>query len=105
MVKPLAITLLLLSAVAFPALPSKALAQAAPAADSPVFQLFKQWLDAFSSGDAARLSAFWHKYGGNAEDDRSSGDLRLREMTGGMTIFKVEEDTGTHLLVLMKEGR
>jgi D-alanyl-D-alanine carboxypeptidase len=103
MVKPLAITLLLLSAVAFPALPAKALAQAPTGADSPVLQVFKQWLDAFNSGDAARISAFWHKYGGN--DDRSSGDSRLREMTGGMAIFQIEEDTGRHLVVLMKEGR
>src|ERR1700733_4534765 len=105
MVKPLAITLLLLSAVAFPAPPSKALVQAPTAADSPVLQVFKQWLDAFNSGDAKRLAEFWDKYGGNGGEDRSSGDLRLREMTGGMTIFKVEEDTGTHLVVLMKEGR
>jgi D-alanyl-D-alanine carboxypeptidase len=96
MLKPVGIALLLLSAVAFPA---------APAADSPVVQVFKQWLDAFNSGDRARISAFWGKYGGNAGDDHTSGDLRLREMTGGMSILKIEEDTGTHLVALMKEGR
>ena len=88
-------TLLFLSAVASPG---------APASDSPALQVFKQWLEAFNSGDAARTSAFWRKYG-NAGDDRSADDLHLREMTGGMTISKVEEDTGTHLVVLMKEGR
>jgi D-alanyl-D-alanine carboxypeptidase len=96
MLKRVAITFLFLSAVVLPG---------APASDNPALQVLRQWLEAFNSGDAARISAFWHKYGGNAGDDRSSGDLRLREMTGGMTIFKVEEDTGTHLVVLMKEGR
>jgi D-alanyl-D-alanine carboxypeptidase len=96
MLKSVAIALFFLSAVTL---------SAAPASDSPVLQVFKQWLDAFNSGDAAKISAFWQKYGGNAEADRASGDLRLREMTQGMTIFKVEEDTGSHLVVLMKEGR
>jgi D-alanyl-D-alanine carboxypeptidase len=96
MLKCVVIPLLLLCAVALPA---------EPPTDSPALQVFKQWLDTFNSGDSKTISAFWHKYGGNAGDDRTSGDLRLREMTGGMSIFKVEEDSGTHLVVLMKEGR
>jgi D-alanyl-D-alanine carboxypeptidase len=95
MLNCVAITLLFLSAVASPG---------AAAADSPALQVFRQWLEAFNSGDAARTSAFWRKYG-HAGEDRSADDLRLREMTGGMTISKVEEDTGTHVVVLMKEGR
>ncbi len=79
--------------------------RAMPAPDSPALQVFKQWLEAFNSGNSATISAFWHQYGGNAGDDRTSGDLRLREMTGGMTIFKIEEDSGIHLVALMKEGR
>ncbi len=96
MLKFFAVTLVLLSAVALPA---------APPADSPVLQVFKQWLDAFNSADATKMAAFWHTYGKNAADDHSPSDLRLRQMTEGMTIFKVVEDTGTHLVVLMKEGR
>ena len=68
MLKSVAITLFFLSAVALPG---------APASESPVLQVFKQWLDAFNSGDAAKISAFWQKYGGNAKGDRSPGDLRL----------------------------
>jgi D-alanyl-D-alanine carboxypeptidase len=96
MLKRVSSTLLFLSAVALPA---------APAPDSPVLQVFKQWLDAFNSGNATQISTFWHQYGGSAGNERSSGDLRLQAMTGGMTIFKIEEDTGKHLVVLMKEGR
>ena len=95
MLKRVAITLLFLSAVALPG---------APAPDSPALQVFRQWLEAFNSGNAARASAFWRKYG-KAGDDRSADDLHLREMTGGMTISKVEEDTGSRVVVLMKEGR
>lgn len=96
MLKRVAIVSILLFAVALPA---------AHAADSPVLQVFKQWLDAFNSADAAKMADFWKKYGKTAADDHSPSDLRLRQMTQGMRIFKVVEDTGTHLVVLMKEGR
>jgi D-alanyl-D-alanine carboxypeptidase len=80
-------------------------ATATPASETPALQVFKQWLDAFNSGDAARISAFWQKYGRNRADDRVAGDLRLRTMTGGMIIYRVVEDTDTHLVALMKENR
>jgi D-alanyl-D-alanine carboxypeptidase len=80
-------------------------AAAAPASETPSLQVFKQWLDAFNSGDSARITAFWQKYGRNGADDHVAGDLRLRTMTGGMTIYRVEEDTDTHLVALMKENR
>jgi D-alanyl-D-alanine carboxypeptidase len=78
---------------------------AAPASETPALQVFKQWLDAFNTGDSARISAFWQKYGRSGADDRVAGDLRLRAMTEGMTIYRVEEDTETHLVALMKENR
>ena len=80
-------------------------AAAAPASETPVLQVFKQWLEAFNSSDTSRISAFWQKYGRNKIDDRVAGDLRLRNLTGGMTIYRVAEDTDTHLVVLMKENR
>jgi D-alanyl-D-alanine carboxypeptidase len=80
-------------------------ATAAPASETPSLQVFKQWLDAFNSGDSGRITAFWQKYGRSGADDRVAGDLRLRTMTGGMTIYRVVEDTDTHLVALMKENR
>jgi D-alanyl-D-alanine carboxypeptidase len=80
-------------------------ATAAPASETPALQVFKQWLDAFNSSDSARITAFWKKYGQSGADDRVAGDLRVRTMTGGMTIYRVEEDTDTHLVALMKENR
>ncbi len=78
---------------------------AAPISETPALTVFKQWLDAFNSGDASRISAFWQKYGSHGPGDRVEGDLRLRNMTGGMTIFRVLQDTETHVVVLMKENR
>ena len=78
---------------------------AAPTSETPALQVFKQWLDAFNSGDSARITAFWQKYRSNGADDRVAGDLRLRTMTAGMSIYRIEEDTDTHLVALMKENR
>jgi CubicO group peptidase (beta-lactamase class C family) len=78
---------------------------AAPASETTIIRVFKQWLDAFNSGDRARIAAFWLQYGGNKADDRVAREMRLRDMTGGMSIVRVAEDTETHLVVLMKENR
>jgi D-alanyl-D-alanine carboxypeptidase len=78
---------------------------AAPASETPVLSIFKQWLDAFNSGEPATISAFWQKYGKDDINRRVEGDLRLRKMTEGMTIYRVEDDTTMHLVVLMKENR
>ena len=47
---------------------------AAPPADTPALQVFKQWLEAFNSADAAKISAFWAKFGQNTSDDRTQRD-------------------------------
>jgi D-alanyl-D-alanine carboxypeptidase len=86
---------------------------AAPAAQTPALQVFQQWLDAFNTGDRARIAAFWQQYGGgrgpdrvnDRVNDRVKGDLGLRDMTGGMSIFRVVEGTETHVTVIMKEMR
>jgi D-alanyl-D-alanine carboxypeptidase len=80
-------------------------ATTAPASETPALQVFKQWLDAFNSDDSARITAFWKKYGRDGTDNRVAGDMRLRTMTGGMSIYRIEEDTDTHLAALMKEDR
>lgn len=77
---------------------------AAPAAESPAMQTFKLWLEAFNSGDQAKEAAFWKKYGTAATAPRADGDLRLHRMTGAMSILNVKEDTGAHLVALMKEA-
>lgn len=78
----------------------------ASAADSTVHDLFEKWLKAFNSGDLATISEFWQTYGSKQlPASRSSLDIRLRQATGGMEIFRITEQTPTHLVVLMKEHR
>ena len=91
--------------LAFLPLAAALTATAAPASETPALLVFKQWLDAFNSGDSGRITGFWQKYGRSGADDRVAGDLCLRTMTGGMTIYRVEQDTETHLVALMKENR
>jgi hypothetical protein len=78
---------------------------AAPPSQTAALKVFQQWLDAFNTGDRARVAAFWQQYGGGYGSDRVNGDLGLRGMTGGMSIFRVVEDTETHVTVMMKETR
>lgn len=74
--------------------------------DGPVLDAFQQWLSAFNSGDLAKISGFWQKYGSKQlPPTRISLDVRLRAATGGMSIFRITEQTETHLVVLMKERR
>jgi D-alanyl-D-alanine carboxypeptidase len=77
---------------------------AATASETAALRLFKQWLDAFNSADRARITAFWQKYGNQNTEEHVAKDIRLRSMTGGMSISHVEEATETHVLVLMKEN-
>jgi D-alanyl-D-alanine carboxypeptidase len=77
---------------------------AVPVADTPALQIFKLWLQAFNSGDQTKEAAFWKKYGTVASAPRADGDLQLHRMTGAMSIVRVKEDTGTHLVALMKEA-
>lgn len=78
---------------------------AAPASETPALRVFKKWLDAFNSGDRGRISAFWEQYGRSGSGDRVEGDLRLRDMTGAMSIYRVVDDAERHVVVLMKESR
>jgi D-alanyl-D-alanine carboxypeptidase len=95
MFKSLFALLLVLPALAAPA---------ATAPETPTLQVLNQWLAAFNSGDATKLTAFWQKYSSEPPAPRVEGDRRLHEMTGGFKLVKVREDTGTHLVALMEEG-
>src|SRR5437588_10304342 len=73
-------------------------------AQSPAARVLNEWLPAFNSGDQGKLLAFWKKYGSEAPESQVSRDEGLHEMTGGFTILKIVQDTGSHLAVSMKDG-
>jgi hypothetical protein len=74
-----------------------------PHSDSPVLQVFRQWLDAFNSGDSNRIAMFWRTYQSSGTDAPIEDDLDLRHITGTMKIRKLEGNTGTHLVAVMQE--
>lgn len=67
-------------------------------------KVLSEWLGAFNSGDAGRMTAFWKKYGSEPPQSRVEGDQRLHDMTGGFSVLKITEDTGSRLVVSMKDG-
>lgn len=73
--------------------------------ETPTRVVLRSWLEAFNSGDAAKLRVFWQKYGSGETERHIADDQRLRGMTRGLNLFRITEDDGTHLVALMKEGR
>jgi len=70
--------------------------------DTPAAHQFAAWLEAFNSGDRARILDFLQKN----EPDRAGeidGELGFRRMTGGFEFKKAEESTATHFTGIVKE--
>ncbi len=64
--------------------------------------VLQAWLEAFNSGDRARLTAYVNKYEPRAKD-RIDGMLDFRERTGGFTITQIEKSEPLHVEALAKE--
>lgn len=71
-------------------------------AKTPAAQQFTFWLDAFNSGDRARLQQFLEKnFPARAENVNQA--LEFRNQTGGFEFKKVEESSATRLAGIVKE--
>src|SRR5689334_19964896 len=83
----------LIAAAAEPALP-----------ETPAGKVLRAWLDAFNSGDHARIEAYLAKYSPEkkAEADRMSG---LREMTGGFELLAIEKSEPQEIGFRVKERK
>jgi D-alanyl-D-alanine carboxypeptidase len=64
--------------------------------------VLQAWLEAFNSGDRARVVAYLNKYEPR-DKDRIDRTLDFRERTGGFTILQVEKSEPLHLEALAKE--
>ena len=73
-------------------------------ADTPAKKVLNEWLSAFNSENPATLLSFWQKYGSGEVESQVSRDRGLHDMTGGFTVLKIIEDTGSHLVASMKDG-
>ena len=82
--------------------PTPSTTPAAAPSDMPVVQRLKAWLDAFNSGDRARLLAFMETQA-PGRVSRVDADLAFRDLTGGFELKKIVEDIGTRAVALVEE--
>jgi CubicO group peptidase (beta-lactamase class C family) len=81
------------------------LAAAAPQAqipDTPAAHQFAAWLEAFNSGDRAKLLEFLQR-NNPSHAGEIDGELGFRRMTGGFKFMKLEESTATRLSGIVRE--
>jgi hypothetical protein len=68
--------------------------------NTPAGHALRAWLDAFNSGDHARIQAFITKYDPTDEVDEMAG---FREQTGGFELLGVDKSDPLHIEFHMKE--
>ena len=93
MLKPLALALVVSCSL------SAAAAEVA-IPDTPAGHALKAWLDAFNSGDRARLEDYHKKYEPQGSAERSLG---LRRETGGFELLGVDKSARLHIEFRVKE--
>jgi hypothetical protein len=68
--------------------------------DTQAGRAFKMWLEAFNSGERARLDAYYQKY----EPDKSAeGMMSFRETTGGFDLLSIDKSEPLHIEYRVKE--
>ena len=100
---------LVMALVALATLGSRGLGAQAPAQagqvavpDSPSGRALKAWLDAFNSGDAAKMNAYYKQY----EPDKSADDqMPFRNNTGGFDLLSLERQDATRIEFMVKEKK
>jgi retinol-binding protein 3 len=76
------------------------LAQAPAIPDTPAGHALQAWLDAFNSGDRAKIQAYVEKYDPSASAERM---LPFREQTGGFELLGVDKSDSSHIEFRVKE--
>jgi len=67
---------------------------------TPAGEALRAWLDAFNSGDTARLGAYHRRF----EPEMTVGDeLEFREQTGGFDLLTIERNEPLHLEFTVRE--
>jgi CubicO group peptidase (beta-lactamase class C family) len=70
--------------------------------DTPAARVFSAWLDAFNSGDRAKVTQFYKMY----RPDKLpfvANEMNFRALTGGFDVRKVEPSTSTAFTALIQE--
>lgn len=79
-----------------------AIAQQTAIPETPAGRVLAAWLDAFNSGDAARVQAFEATYREKPEPIERT--LNLRELTGGFALVRIEKNEPNVIAALMTEA-
>ena len=70
--------------------------------DTPAGRVLRSWLDAFNSGDAAKMDAYYQRY----EPDKSAeGQMPFRNEVGGFDLVSIEKSQPSHVEFLVKERK
>ena len=70
--------------------------------DSPAGRVLQSWLDAFNSGEAAKMDAYYQRY----EPDKSAEQqMGFRNETGGFDLVSIEKSEPRHVEFLVKEKK
>jgi hypothetical protein len=75
---------------------SIASAQTSPLPDTPAGIVLAAWLDAFNSGDKARIEQFEARYDGR-DPNNVENQARFRATTGGFDVASIRKSTPTYL--------
>jgi hypothetical protein len=91
-----------LVSVGFVSLPAAAQTQMTAVAipDTPAGGVLKAWLDAFNSGDSARITAYYKQYQPDVDAD---GQIAFRARTGGFDLLSIERTEARHVEFMVKE--
>ena len=76
-------------------------AQAPAIPDTPPGRLLRLWLDAFNSGDSAKIGAFARQY--QPQLRTIDGTLRLRQTTGGADLVRILDSKPRHIEFLLRD--
>jgi len=70
--------------------------------DTPAGRVLRTWLDAFNSGDAGKMDAYYQRY----EPDKSAeGQMMFRNDVGGFDLVSIEKSQPSHIEFLVKERK
>src|SRR5437867_6721640 len=70
--------------------------------DSPAGRALRAWLEAFNSGDAAKMDAYYKMYEPTKSAD---GQMGFRNQTGGFDLLGIEKNEPQHIEFLVKEKK
>jgi hypothetical protein len=80
--------------------PAFSFAQAPAIPDTPAGRALSAWLDAFNSGERAKLEAYIKKYD---PSENVGGMMALHDRTGGFELLSVDSSLALHITFRIRE--